>query len=114
MKKTKKAVSAVMTTALVGAIIAGCSSGGDTPPAASSSPGASSTPKANEERLKMTMFYNEAGIKTPTAVDRSNNPLIKIVEDLANVDLEFDIPPYAEYTTKHNLVLASGKLPDIF
>ncbi|MFK7693703.1 hypothetical protein [Paenibacillus sp. HJGM_3] len=109
VKTRSKWVPALTASVLVaGIVISGCSKGSDSP-----SP-SGGTNKASEERIKMTMFYNEAGIKTPQSLDRSNNPLIKIVEDYANVDLEFDIPPYAEYTTKHNLVLSSGKLPDIF
>ncbi|WP_127579519.1 hypothetical protein [Paenibacillus koleovorans] len=114
MVKTRKWVPAVLASTMVlGTVIAGCSSsGGNTSSPSPSGGAASATPK--QERIKMTMFYNEAGIKTPQSVDRSNNPLIQLVEDYANVDLEFDIPIYAEYTTKHNLVLSSGKLPDIF
>ncbi|MEF3302132.1 hypothetical protein [Paenibacillus sp. GYB003] len=110
MRNTRTKWGAALTTTVLaaGLIISGCSSG-------STSPGTSDgSTKQNEARVKMTMFYNEAGIATPQGVDRSNNPLIKLVEDYANVDLEFDIPIYAEYTTKHNLILSSGKLPDIF
>lgn len=121
MEKTRKKWVPALTTSLVAIGIAatGCTSNSDKPGASSPSPASNASPSAasakpKEDRIKMTMFYNEAGIATPQGLDRSNNPLIKIVEDYANVDLEFDIPPYAEYTTKHNLVLSSGKLPDIF
>lgn len=114
MNKTKKAVSLLVATALTGSIFAGCSNSKDGAAGATTSPSdGQATPKQNEERVKLKMFYNIAGMPMPTSINLSDNPVIKIVEDLANVDLEFDVPPYNEYVTKHNLLLASGQLPDI-
>lgn len=65
------------------------------------------------ERIKLTMFSTDAGIKVPTEVDPSDNPFIKIAEDYANVDVEYELVPWIDMQTKTNLLLASGKYPDI-
>jgi len=65
------------------------------------------------ERVKITMFMGNSGVAQPAGVDPSNNWLINIVEKYANVDLELEIPNYADFPTKINLLLASGNLPDI-
>jgi ABC-type glycerol-3-phosphate transport system substrate-binding protein len=56
---------------------------------------------------------NNSGIPHPEGVDPSNNPFLNIVEDYANVDLELEVPNYADFKTKFNLMLSSGNLPDI-
>ena len=64
-------------------------------------------------RVKLTMFMGNSGLAQPTGVDPSNNWAINVIEDLANVDLELEIPAYNDFPTKMNLLLASGNLPDI-
>jgi len=66
-----------------------------------------------EERITLTFFMNNAGLAHPEGVDPSDNPYIKIIEDKANVDLQVEVPPYSEFQTKFNLLLSSGKLPDL-
>jgi putative aldouronate transport system substrate-binding protein len=65
------------------------------------------------ERVKITMFMGNSGVAQPAGVDPSNNWAINIIEKYANVDLEIEIPNYADFPTKMNLLLASGNLPDI-
>ncbi|WP_379186643.1 extracellular solute-binding protein [Paenibacillus solisilvae] len=56
---------------------------------------------------------SNSGLAYPDGVDPSNNPYINIIENYANVDLQMDVPGYQDFKTKLDLLLASGKLPDI-
>ncbi|MFK7691978.1 extracellular solute-binding protein [Paenibacillus sp. HJGM_3] len=56
---------------------------------------------------------NNSGIAYTDGVDPSNNPFINIIKDYANVDLEMEVPNYADFKTKFNLMLSSGNLPDL-
>lgn len=106
----KKKIATVLSVGLVLTVAAtACSSGskGD-----SADPG-SSTGNSKEPRVKLSMFQTNAGITIPDGTDLNNNPWVNIVKDKANVDLEVEIPPYADFPTKFNLLLASGSLPDI-
>ncbi len=65
------------------------------------------------ERVVLNMFMGNSGVNHPVGVDPSDNWAIKIIEDEANVDLVLEVPNYADWATKLNLLLASGNLPDI-
>jgi putative aldouronate transport system substrate-binding protein len=51
----------------------------------------------------------------PTSMvrDYEDNEFTRWVEELTNINLEFDIPPMAEAQQKLNLMLASGDLPEV-
>lgn len=66
-----------------------------------------------EEKITMTMFMSNSGAPHPNGVDPSDNSFINIVEKYANVDLQLEIPTWADFQTKLNLLLSSGNLPDI-
>ncbi|WP_409345357.1 extracellular solute-binding protein [Paenibacillus sp. MBLB4367] len=66
-----------------------------------------------EERIKLKLFMSDSGVPVPNGTDPSNNEFINVVENLANVDLDVEIPSYADFTTKYNLMLSSGNIPDI-
>lgn len=42
-----------------------------------------------------------------------NNPVIKAIEEKANVKLDIEIPPVSDYTNRMNIIMASGDLPDL-
>jgi len=71
-----------------------------------------SEPKV-EPPVKLKMFFGDAGIAFPSDVDKSDNPFLNIIEKAANVDLEMIQPPYGDFQTKFNLMMASGDIPDI-
>jgi ABC-type sugar transport system, periplasmic component len=75
--------------------------------------GGASGGTAQDSRIKLTMFMGDSGLPHPAGVDPSDNKFIRIVEDLANVDLEIEIPSFADFQTRYDLMIASGKLPDI-
>ena len=51
-------------------------------------------PDKSQPPVKLTMFMGDAGTKVPTDVDPGDNHIIRIVEELANVDLEVTKPEY--------------------
>lgn len=71
------------------------------------------TDTKNEERIKLRMFMSDSNLPHPNGVDPNDNEFINIVKDYANVDLELEIPAYADFTTKQSLMLASSNIPDI-
>jgi putative aldouronate transport system substrate-binding protein len=68
---------------------------------------------SSDERVTIEMFMGNSGVPHPADLDPSDNWAIKIAEDYANVDLIMEVPNYQEWATKHQLLLASGNLPDI-
>lgn len=122
MKKKTIAV-AVALTMLVMVALAGCAGGKGNSPASSNPPAtgtkengssaAGATDDSAEPRIKLKMFMSNSGVPHPEGVDPSDNPMLKIVEDYANVDIEMEVPNYDDFQTKFNLMLSSGNLPDI-
>jgi len=120
MKKARKGILLVLVMLLSITILAtGCvekdaGSGQDTEAGQTSgqSKTAAGEPKV-EPPVKLTMFFGDAGIAFPSDVDKSNNPFLNIIEKAANVDLEMIQPPYADFQTRFNLMMASGDIPDI-
>ncbi|MEF3313369.1 extracellular solute-binding protein [Paenibacillus sp. GYB004] len=108
-RKWPAAISAVL---LAGTIASACSGGKGT--AGDDTPAPGGDPKA-KERIELSMFYNNSGLEhfPLDTTDPSNNPFLNIVEQIANVDLKVEVPPYKDYQTKFNLLLSSGKLPDL-
>lgn len=70
-------------------------------------------PDKSQPPVKLTMFMGDAGTKVPTDVDPGDNHIIRIVEELANVDLEVTKPEYMDFKTKFNLMMSSGEVLDI-
>ncbi len=64
-------------------------------------------------RVQMSMFMGNSGLAHPDGVNPESNKFIDIVKNKANVDLKLDIPSFADFQTRFNLLAASGKLPDI-
>lgn len=101
----------LLTTVSIVSMLAvvGCSLGKSADP----SPSPADSRQTPLEKKEITMFMGDAGIRTPESADRSNNRWVSIVEQYANVDLKIEVPGYADFKTKYDLLLASGKLPDI-
>ncbi|GGD72834.1 extracellular solute-binding protein [Paenibacillus nasutitermitis] len=121
-KGIKQWITTATVVPMLVVLLAACSSGGNTnhepsPSPKENSPAPSSnqaTEQPSEKKMEMTMFYSDSGLVVdPPSTDLSNNPYINIVEEKANVDLKVEVPPYSDFPTKFNLMLASGKLPDI-
>jgi ABC-type glycerol-3-phosphate transport system substrate-binding protein len=66
-----------------------------------------------EERVKITFFTSDYGVGIPQTVDINNNEFVAFLEEYANVDLDIEVPNYADVTTKLNLMLSSGNISDI-
>lgn len=74
---------------------------------------AENVPQADEPPTPLRFFYGDSGVPHAEGVDPSDNRYINIVEQLANVDLEVEVPGYQDYETKFNLMMSSGNLPDL-
>lgn len=107
-KWRKVAVVLAIVSLMSGVVMSGCASGGSTGGEAG---GGKSSDSGKKETI--TMFMGNSGLKHPDGVDPSDNPYIQIIEDYANVDLQLEVPNYTDFKTKFDLLLASGKLPDI-
>ncbi|XID95746.1 extracellular solute-binding protein [Paenibacillaceae bacterium WGS1546] len=117
MRTNRKGVSGLWMVLLVLAVaVSACTNGSsNSSPSPSGSPGSSpgASSAAPEPRTELSMFMGDSGLVHPEGVDPSDNKFLKIVEDKANVDLKLEIPSFADYQTRFNLLMASGKLPDI-
>ncbi|MEG2020910.1 MAG: extracellular solute-binding protein [Oscillospiraceae bacterium] len=114
MKKFNKLLSVALAFCMAATTLTACGKGAAPTPSGSGST-SSNTPASVPvgERPKITMFLGDSGIPAPSGVDVSDNKFIKIVEDLAGADLEITQPAYADFQQQFNLLMSSGKLPDI-
>jgi|GEM_PF-801742 len=121
MRRNRSVWSALVMLLLVVSIVAaGCTSNNDSKASPSSPNSAgpsdgnqSSSPASPEPRVEMSMFMGNSGLPQPEGVDPSDNKFINIVEKAANVDLKLEVPSFADFQTRFNLLLSSGKLPDL-
>lgn len=114
MSMKKKAIADTAVLALLAMVVlAGCS-GGNNGSSSKGGPSATGTTGGQtESRIELSMFMSNSGVPHPDGVDPSDNPMLKIVEDYANVDIKMEVPSYDDFQTKFNLMLSSGNLPDI-
>ena len=68
---------------------------------------------ASKPPAKLTFMMSDSGVATPDSFDPNNNPYIKEISKLANVELEVTRPLYADYRQKFTLMLSSGQIPDV-
>ncbi|MFK7695009.1 extracellular solute-binding protein [Paenibacillus sp. HJGM_3] len=103
---------------LVAVAASGCSKGGGSGSGVSTSTAtatatATAAAEKKENKIDVSFYYSDAGLGHPNGVDPSDNFLVNIIEKKANVDLKVEVPQYADFATKYNLMLSSGKLPDL-
>jgi ABC-type glycerol-3-phosphate transport system substrate-binding protein len=65
--------------------------------------------------VDLTMFHSSVGgIGVSEDVDLGDNYIVNVAKQLAGIDkLTIESPPYADTAERFNLLMASGKLPDI-
>jgi putative aldouronate transport system substrate-binding protein len=114
--KLKKVLCTLLAIGMMASCFTACTGGSkdsNSSPSPSTSATSSASPSSKpEERVKLSMVSTDAGIKIPEDVDPGNNPFVNIAKEYANADIEYEIIPWADYQTKMNLLLASGKYPD--
>lgn len=81
--------------------------------ACSKDPSSNEGDSDNKGRVAISMFMGDSGLPHPEGVDPENNKFINIVKEQAGVDLKLEVPSYADFPTRFNLMLASGKMPDL-
>lgn len=113
MKSFRKVLPIVLVVVMIFALVlTGCGTKTETPTTSTAKTTTAVATKV-EEKIKMTMFMGNSGLAHPDGVNASDNPWVNIIEKYANVDLEIEVPGYADYATKLNLLLSSGSLPDL-
>lgn len=122
MQNLKRPITLLLILVMALTFLAAC---GDkatpsTDPTAAPTPAstdAAVTPTEEPEAVapgKLTVFLCSSGIAIPEDIDPNDNPYINALKELANVEItEMTIPPYTDFSTKLNLVLASADMPDI-
>lgn len=120
MKKLVKTIFLLLVLALISGIaLAGCSNAGKEEGSqvgsadANTSSAASAQTEAVEETVDLSIIMSDSGVTMPSGFDPNDNPYINIVKKYANVNLKVEMPPYADFQTRLQLVLASGNRPDI-
>lgn len=120
MTKTKRVKGTLLTLAMLGSLLAGCSGGNgggeeavnvtqnnqqqpDEAPEANETQG-----KASDKPVTATFFYYDGVFQIA-----GDMPVFKKAAELTNVNLENVAPKAGEAEQAYNLMLASGELPDI-
>lgn len=109
-KRRQRTAAALMSVTLAAGLIAGCSKG-EAPPAAQPSD-SGGAPKEVNYPEKLTYW---AGMGNAGSVLKSFNEMgaYKEMEKITGTKVEFQHPPSGQEADQFNLMLASGKLPDI-
>ncbi|MBD2848162.1 extracellular solute-binding protein [Paenibacillus sp. IB182496] len=116
MTKTKQGLQLLLAGAMLGGVLAGCSSadndnGGATGGAENEA--ASTVSKEGfpivSEPLTLTMMAPDVGIQSWDKM-----PVFEEMEELTGIHMEFQNAPKDGFETKKNLVFASGTYPDVF
>lgn len=70
---------------------------------------------AAEAKVDLTMFHSSVGgIGAGEGTDLGDNFIINVAKEMAGIGkLTIESPPYADTAERFNLLMASGKLPDI-
>lgn len=122
MQGRRTVVSVVLGLVLLAVMLGGCTTQGDGIGASTEGSGTAAGTqktetaagtKADEPPVKLRFFYGDSGLPHPEGVNPSDNRFLNIIERLANVDLEVEVPGYQDFENKFNLLMASGQLPDL-
>lgn len=99
----RKLGTAISMTALAAlALQAGCESagiGGGGPAA-----GAKST---------VSIIINNLGMTFPSGMDENHNPYLDYIKEKTGLDIQVTTPPQEVYEEKLNMIMSSGKVPDL-
>jgi ABC-type glycerol-3-phosphate transport system substrate-binding protein len=100
MKKSKiRVIGAIVCSLIVTASLSGCKKKTEV---------GTETNAAKKEPLTITMVH-----RLDAAFVSENNPVIKLLEEKANVKLKLEVPPVTDYVNRVNVLMASGDLPDL-
>lgn len=106
-KKFKRGLSVALAAAMAVGALAGCGGGGD-----SSSSSAESTASGDDSVTKFKIATVRWTDTWPT--DFLESGIMKELEEKHNIDIEWDIYYYSDWSEQKSLLLASGDLPDAF
>lgn len=114
MKKLRKTSSMLLCLTLAASMLAACgpSKGEDGSSSSGASQEASNVKKEGfpivDEPITLKMMSQDVGV-----ADWNNMPVLQEMEKLTGIKLEYELAPLDSFSTKKNLVFASGDLPDM-
>lgn len=111
----RPALSLVVTSALASAALAGCSSDTGKPQdaAATASPSPAANVSAVNYPASLTYWVGMTANVSATMKNFSEMGVYKEMEKITGTKVEFQHPPVGQDKEQFNLLLASGKLPDV-
>ncbi|GIP39334.1 sugar ABC transporter permease [Paenibacillus sp. J31TS4] len=115
MTQTRKVLSTVVSLSLMTGVLAAC--GGDKKEGAnanqSPSPGTSATPKETPYPASITYWTTLNANVAATMKNYGEIAAYKEMEKITGTKVEFQHPPVGQEKDQFNLMIASGKLPDV-
>lgn len=69
--------------------------------------------ETNQDVPSISIVINSLGMSFPYGMDENNNPYLKYIEDRSGMDIQVAIPPPEVYKEKLDVIMSSGKLPDM-
>lgn len=101
-KTLKTTIVMIICISMIGSLFAGCASKKEPETVLNNS----KTTKSEPLKIKMVNRVSAGYVL-------EENPVIKRIEELANVKLEIELPPRDTYNDRVNVIAASGDLPDL-
>jgi putative aldouronate transport system substrate-binding protein len=108
VKKSKWLAGGLALTLAMSAILSACS-GSNSGSNAKETGGAASAGKGSEEPITISMMYDD----NPSYPYNASWPVLEQFQKLANVKLDIQPTPDADYQNKLKIVLSSGSAPDL-
>lgn len=112
VKRMKVLTTSVLSTALLATLVAGCGTKTETPKTTTGTPGAEAT---KDVKYPESISYWVSLNPNVAATMKSYNEIAayKELEKKTGTKVEFQHPPTGQEKDQFNLMLASGKLPDV-
>lgn len=104
----RKIIASFITVALVGSLFAGCSSSGS-----GKTEGAAATKQPTAEPVKLSYWVAMPGDTSRSLKSLNDSLFYQELEKKTNVKVDFQHPAAGNGNEQFNLMIASGKLPDV-
>lgn len=109
MKNMRKGAAALLSTAMLAGLLAGCGSSDNKPGAAVEVEVAKEGFPIVNEQISLTLTAPDVGIQ-----NWKDMAVLQEMEKLTNIKMVFNNAPKESFDTKKNLIFTSGEYPDVF